>query len=231
MTLEFNVNGKDRKNLVEAVSTLLETPAKYLGAPSFAYQVGEYHIDKNGTLSGIANDWLVDALYQNGFRAGERTYNAHDVEEETDFGDEIAEPEFLTIEMPRTGFTEDKLENLRKMIISKEELIKAAFDIDLLVYRIAEDYISFPWFRNKDGITSEEVTAYGTFLSLLCETAKEKKRVTAKAGELPTNPKFAFRCWLLSLGMIGDEYKLARKILLSKLSGSSAWRNGAPTKA
>jgi len=61
---------------------------------------------------------------------------------------------------------------------------------------------------------------------LLCTTAQEKKRVTAKVGKMPENPKFAFRCFLLSLGMIGDEYKVARKILLSKLGGNSAWKGG-----
>jgi hypothetical protein len=32
------------------------------------------------------------------------------------------------------------------------------------------------------------------------------------------------RCFLLALGFIGDEYKTARKILLSKLEGSGAFK-------
>ena len=41
------------------------------------------------------------------------------------------------------------------------------------------------------------------------------------------------RCWLLSLGFIGDEYKTARKILISKLEGSSSYKAGTalPGKA
>ena len=242
MTLEFNVNGKERKNLVEAVSTLLETPFKYLGAPSFAYQVGEYHIDKNGTLSGIKSEWLVDMLHQNGFRVGERTYNSHEVEEETDFDDKDTEveeteesPTFeelpLTIEVPLDGFSPEKLDNLCKMVTAKEALLKAALGAETLPIQVREDSIRFPWFRNESEITADETNAYATLISLLCETAREKKRVTAKAGEMPANPKFAFRCFLLSLGMIGDEYKMARKILLSKLGGNSAWKGGPPLKA
>jgi hypothetical protein len=34
------------------------------------------------------------------------------------------------------------------------------------------------------------------------------------------------RCFLLSLGFIGDEYKAARKILLSRLEGNSSWKGG-----
>ena len=49
--------------------------------------------------------------------------------------------------------------------------------------------------------------------------------VTAKEKETD-NPKYAFRCFLLRLGFIGDEYKADRKILLRNLSGSSAFRTG-----
>ena len=53
-----------------------------------------------------------------------------------------------------------------------------------------------------------------------------KTRVTAKEKDIPENPKYAFRCWLLSLGFIGSEYKAARKILLANLDGNSAFRQG-----
>lgn len=42
--------------------------------------------------------------------------------------------------------------------------------------------------------------------------------------------KYAFRCFLLRLGFIGNEYKAERKILLKNLSGNSSWKNGAPEK-
>lgn len=38
------------------------------------------------------------------------------------------------------------------------------------------------------------------------------------------NEKYAFRCFLLKLGFIGDEYKTTRKILLQNLSGNGAWK-------
>ena len=53
----------------------------------------------------------------------------------------------------------------------------------------------------------------------MCITAKDKET---------GNDKYAFRCFLLRLGFIGDSYKRDRRILLEKLEGSSAFRNGAP---
>ena len=39
-----------------------------------------------------------------------------------------------------------------------------------------------------------------------------------------SNEKYAFRCWLVRLGMVGDDYKVTRKILLSNMPGNSAFR-------
>ena len=42
---------------------------------------------------------------------------------------------------------------------------------------------------------------------------------------LTNNPKYTFRCWLLRLGLIGDEFKTARQHLLEPLPGNIAWRD------
>lgn len=57
--------------------------------------------------------------------------------------------------------------------------------------------------------------------------AKTLNRVTAQDKDVE-NEKYAFRCFLLRLGFIGDEYKAERKILLRNLSGSGAFRSGNP---
>lgn len=43
------------------------------------------------------------------------------------------------------------------------------------------------------------------------------------------NPAYTFRCWLLRLGMNGDEFKTARLHLLKHLPGNAAWRHGSAT--
>ena len=54
--------------------------------------------------------------------------------------------------------------------------------------------------------------------------AKEAKRVLAKETEVESE-KYAFRCFMLRLGYIGEERKAGRKILLRNLSGHAAFRN------
>jgi hypothetical protein len=95
-------------------------------------------------------------------------------------------------------------------------------DIDL---DITDERVRFPWFE--DGTDPDAVKAYTHFVTALCEMAKTQKRVTAKEKDTD-NDKYAFRCFLLRLGFIGDEYKAARKILLRNLSGSGAFKSGNP---
>lgn len=63
----------------------------------------------------------------------------------------------------------------------------------------------------------------------LCLAISHQALTQSRASYRPTstdNEKYAFRCWLLRLGMIGDEFKTARHHLLKRLEGNSAWRNG-----
>jgi len=237
MELRYNISGSDRKKLVGAMVEILKTPQKYIGVPTCAYMIGEYHIDKVGTLTGPDNLDLEDSLHQKGFDTEERKYDepdtyesglgaADELPETTTGADENNAIDTFTVEMPLDGFTPEKLDNLAKLVTAKAPLLKAALGAEDLPIQQTEDTLKFPWFWSKAVLTSEEVTAYTTLISLLCKTAKEKKRVTAKEREVGDNPKYAFRCWLLSLGIIGAEYKTARHILLRNLPGNSSFRDG-----
>ena len=63
MTINYKVTGKDRKKLVDAISKTLGTESNYLGAPSYSYTIGQYIIDRNGTLTGPDDRTLVSNLY------------------------------------------------------------------------------------------------------------------------------------------------------------------------
>ena len=240
MELRYNINGSDRKKLVGAMVEILKTPQKYLGVPTCAYMIGDYHIDKVGTLTGPDNRELELALQERGFNAKESHYDKPDfcevgvdgttkteaASENPVEASEHTVADTLTIEMPLDGFTPEKLDNLAKLVTAKAPLLKVALGVENLPIQQTEDTLKFPWFWSKAILTSEEVTAYTTLISLLCKTAKEKKRVTAKEREVGDNPKYAFRCWLLSIGMIGAEYKATRHILLCNLPGNSSFRDG-----
>ena len=234
MKLCYNVTGQERKTLVGAISHELNAPTKYLGAPTFAYEVGGYHIDKTGTVTGKDNLDLEDALHRQGFDAAEREYDEPDSYESGLGGmGALESPEAwgfvpaseldeLVIEVPLTGFTPEKLDNLAKLVTAKAPLLMVALGVADLPIQQTDDTLRFPWFQgNLDGDT---VHAYTTLVAKICETAKEKNRITAKEREFD-NPKYAMRCWLLSLGFIGDEYKQMRKILLKNLNGNSSYRS------
>ena len=113
--------------------------------------------------------------------------------------------------------------NFDRILESKGNLIKKAVGADSLAYECRDDNVLFPWFT----LTGDEneATAYAQFITALVNMAATQKRVTAKVKELD-NEKYAFRCFLLRLGFIGDDYKATRKILLRNLSGNSSWKAG-----
>ncbi len=67
MEMAFAVTGERRKALVETVSAFTGEPAVYQNAPTFAYAIGGYRVDKNGTLTGAVNEPLIAALQAKGF--------------------------------------------------------------------------------------------------------------------------------------------------------------------
>ena len=209
MEFKFNITGARRKELVKAISEILNTAPEYKGAPTFAYVIGGFTVNKEGTLNASENnseedlEQLLNDLDQRGFQ--------------------FEAPNELVIEMPREGFTEAAIANLERLVKSKETLIKKALDTDRLPIELTEDRLRFPWFSRS--LAAEEVNAYARFIGALCAMAKNQKRVTATE-KAYDNEKYAFRCFLLRLGFIGPEYKEERKILLSRLTGSAAFKNG-----
>ena len=129
----------------------------------------------------------------------------------------------LAVSLPRSSFTETALKNLDALLASKGKLIQKAFNIEKAAYTLTEETIKFAWFHGK--IAEDTVRAYTDFISKLCEMAQKQKRAVAKEKAVE-NEKYAFRCFLLRLGMIGDDYKTSRKILLQNLTGSSAFKCG-----
>ena len=43
--MEVKMNTTDRKGLVKAIAEIIGTAAAYKGAPTFAYEIGEYPMD------------------------------------------------------------------------------------------------------------------------------------------------------------------------------------------
>ncbi len=221
MVLHFNVTGESRKAIVKAIEKEIGGKAKYLGVPSCAYEIGSYTVGRNGELEfGDFDDIdevapIVDAcVMATGITPAEWEENKDAEETETEGAME------LTVTIP---FTKVNVGNLTSLLEAKGSLIKDALGITDLRFEMNEDSVSFPWFSK---VEPEEAMTYTKFITAICEMTMKQKRITAKPKE-NENEKYAFRCFLLRLGFIGDEYKADRKLLLSKLNGSSAFKSGA----
>lgn len=213
MIIEFQLTGEKRKELVNTVSEIIGIPAEYQFMPTCAYKIGDFYtVTKEGNLEisdsadGKEVEMLIDKLVHRG-------YDVPLDEEENG----------LTVEIPLELVDESTIDRLRKIVENKGELFKAVFKTDNLEIVVEANKVCFPWFTLEN---DDDTDAYCTFISMLCEFAKNQKRINNKP-ETTDNPKYTMRCYLLRLGMIGAEYKAVRKVLLRNLSGSSAFRKTA----
>lgn len=237
---------KERKPFVQALEEITGTKSVYKKPPTFAYEVGCLTITRDGDLEvddhadvGTMKQ-IVEALEKRGFAAKEnpfRKMQAEVSEEKENLVDDtsvenketeadetqVKEDLGLTVSMPRKYFNDKALTNLKNLVESKQTLIKNALGITELPIRVDEEKVSFPWFEIKP-VDENAVTAYTHFIYALCEMAKNQRRINGTEKEVE-NEKYAFRCFLLRLGFIGEQYKTERKILLQNLSGSAAFKN------
>jgi hypothetical protein len=239
LEIKFNREKEERKALVRAIGEILGVEPVYQRAPSLAYAVGNYTIDRYGTLvfdervNAEDVQRLLVELSARGFVGEDADFLASLAHESSEVataesfsvGDSNV-PDRLVIAVPIEGFTSTALDNLQRLVSGKAALIMKAFGVDALPIEREEDMLCFPWFALT--ATGTESDAYSRFVHALCDLAKKQKRVTLK--EKPADEggsdKFAFRCFLLRLGFIGKEYAPARKVLLSKLSGSGSFKTG-----
>ena len=210
MIIEFQLTGEKRKELVNTISEIIGAPAEYQYMPTCAYKIGDFYtVSKEGNLeiSDSADGKEVEML----------------ISELASRGYEIPSANKLTVQMPADFFTEYTLNNLHQICENKAFLFQAAFKTDSLDIIQSDDKVEFPWFIvENDG----DADAYCIFISMLCEFAKNQSRINRKP-DTSDNPKYTMRCFLIRLGMVGAEFKAARKVILRHLSGSSAFRKAA----
>ena len=245
MKVNYNIQKEERKAMVGIVGEALGIKPAYCGAPSFSYKVGVFEITKEGSLcfddaldeatvacvrtalreAGFMSDGGEDEASCADTGADELSRTEAAVDDLTPAETAVEEPDkdSLSISLPRSLFTETALQNLDALLLSKGRLIRHAFDIREATYMLTDDRIIFAWLHGT--ITDETAKAYAEFISKLCLMVRTQKRVTAKE-KIVDNEKYAFRCFLLRLGMIGSAYKESRKILLQNLTGSSAFKSG-----
>ena len=51
MEIKYNIDSRQRKPMANTISELAGYDVEYLGAPSFAYRIGDFTLDKEAVLS------------------------------------------------------------------------------------------------------------------------------------------------------------------------------------
>ena len=231
--MKLETTAENRKDVVKAMEEITGEKAKYQGPPSFAYQVGEFTIDRDGNVEHESEkeiENLKEQLQARGLVPEER--------------------EMLSIDIPMEGHTADSIKNLIYMIHSKQYLLNkavgmAAFKIsDKLVERLeaeesiptervleiireenvvgitfAEDKICFTGFP----LEPERTTAFCELAAFMAKAAREQKRVNPQE-TIEENEKYYMRTWLVRIGLGGKGGKETRKVLLEGLKGHTAFR-------
>ena len=131
----------NRKEIVRALEEKWGVKAKYLGAPTFAYEVGGCRVDRNGAVTG--KDTLdeevpafEDLQMTEGEELGLGKSRREDFQGENGMrADDCPETEESgaaqqACAFPLYGFTAAMLRNLVNMLASKEHLITAAFELE-----------------------------------------------------------------------------------------------------
>ena len=216
---EFNANAEDGEQWTRLHS-----------APQMEYGDGKWR-NLDGTFASTApafEDLNMDRREELGLGCtrrenlqGETGMSASDV------------PDTITIEIPFTG-REDILHALLQI---KATLIISALgedacsDVsepqngpDILPIEFEDGKAKFEWLRF--GTDGEVVQAWSAFLCAAVKFSKKAKRVTAR-DTVVENEKFAFRVFLVRLGMNDAKNKVWRRLLMRNLKGDAAFATTA----
>lgn len=128
-------NTTDRKALAKAIAEELGTPSVYMRAPTYAYQIGGFTVDRDGNIIGEDFEALRDFLARNGYSVSEPAADPEAPEEtqEEAPADSGAEPvTSMDISIPVRDITPAQLKNLTFMLFSRQPIINRMTQSDCL---------------------------------------------------------------------------------------------------
>ncbi|EOS27157.1 hypothetical protein C806_00750 [Lachnospiraceae bacterium 3-1] len=244
---EIMTNAESRKNVVKALAEHLGETAVYIGPPSFAYQVGNITVDREGKIileDESRTEEVMAVLTECGFLGNS--------------GEEVeAETSYTGIRIPVGGLETQGIINLLNMLHAKQYLINKAigqdgFSVsDRLITDLEEgtfqnageviDFIGSHGSSNEGFAFLEDtilfagfpyteepaaVKAYTVLASKMVQSAGMQKRISPKP-TIEENEKYYMRSWMVRIGLGGKDTKEERAFLLGGLKGHTAFRTPA----
>ena len=258
MTLQ--TNPAERREMVQAISERLGSPAVYLRTPTCAYRIGGLTVERDGSIISD-DDALLEALRPMLIERGWLTDAEASVTntEPTEQDSEITQME---LSFPVEDWTVPQLKNFLHTLYSNQHILRRMMQSDALYIdrqmmerldeaqtpadleaRLADGLATglLKGCRIQDGrFTLEAIQddrdparwqVYATLLCAILEHAKAAKRVFLRADADPVNEKYRANSFLMRLGFGGPEHKPLRRVLLGHLNGYAAFRSAAGMQA
>ena len=248
-----------RKEMVQALEAKWAVKAKYLGMPSCAYEIagekGTFRIDKAGLIldpdgrehgieellaedqAPVAGESKPAETSEPNFQGYAFSLEGHTVLSLRNLVNMLASKQTLIsaafgLEQPLLA--RELAEELDWITIEDADAFVAVWrdlargrapgmNLDLETHTLI---LQLP----KGNPTLEEMTAFRDLAVGMDTSAKKLKHSSLKSAQ-EENPKFAFRTWLIRLGLNGDDFKATRKMLLANLAGDSSFRSLRPAAA
>jgi hypothetical protein len=241
------VKGIERKAIANAIAGVLGVELEYMGAPTFCYRVGKWVIDREGLIispeiplmerdsfCSILNTLKTIGAIAEGDAVVTLSMDEHNgntlrnlvnllwckqslIQKALDRQTGIIPESLVTVINSVPIDTLEKFSQVVNEGIDKG-VISGECEID---FNMAEKRLGFSFF--KASLDIDEILAFVVFCQQLSKQATQQKFSSIKVRDV-LNEKYAMRCFLLKLGLIGEAYKVARKILLRRLDGDSSYR-------
>lgn len=258
MTLQ--TNPAERREMVQAISERLGSPAVYLRTPTCAYRIGGLTVERDGSIISD-DDALLEALRPMLIERGWLT-DAEASVTKTEPTEQDSEITQMELSFPVEDWTVPQLKNFLHTLYSNQHILRRMMQSDALYIdrqmmerldeaqtpadleaRLADGLATglLKGCRIQDGrFTLETVQddrdparwqVHATLLSAILEHAKAAKRVFLRADADPMNEKYRANSFLMRLGFGGPEHKPLRRVLLGHLNGYAAFRSAAGMQA
>lgn len=200
-----------RAEVAKLIAQATGEQARYLKAPSMAYQIGQYLLTRDAHLEGPKlTEQLRQVLASRGI-----TITAP------------AEEVGLAIMVPAAELGEQGRDNLTALmraygpLIARALSLSAPAGVEYIRHEDAGLVARFAWFTTLPD--AEVASACQDFITALVAMARTARRLRGRAPQ-DDNDRYAMRTFLNRLGLSGDEHKATRRVLTRHLSGNGAWR-------
>lgn len=240
--MEIRTRTTDRTALIDFLERKTGQRAQYLGAPGFQYVIGPFTVLRNADIrtDDVSGERLLADLELRGFTEEKEKENERGIVIPMDPDAVLPKVNLLNMVSARGPLISKaigrpgafqvsealiqtmQMENPADSAAFLETMAAGHAGTELRGIRICSDRAVFTGFP----LDGPDAGAARDLAEAMVRAARKQswvKPVTAKA----ENEKYAFRAWLLTLGMKGEEYAGTRAALLARLDGDATYRTAA----